>query len=424
MKKSFLEILPVFLLVLAIGFSPSFSAGKIESGKDLEIRVEDILLVIFGLVWLFGFLISGKRSIEKPPLFFPILAWVGVGFFSVLINWILGNISYSQGFFFFFKEVEIFFLYFYVYYHLENFSQIKFIIKTWIFIVLINIGWIIYELVTGLTLTYHYGPTPFIEPNGPLPAGGFFLMIFVFLFNVFLFYNLSQKCSKFKKVILGIMIASPVLGLLSSGSRASFYGLILALFLTLFLYFLKKGIRKLFLILFLASVLIAITFLFLSTKVPRLDRLVNMKLILFEFTTKEHARGSIWELQISEISKHPLTLFFGLGKSFLLGGQQSHNQFLKNLGETGIVGSLMFFFLIYSILKKSLKGLLSEKNTLTMSLCAGLFVATMSMLLISIVGEAFMVVKPNEAYWFFAALTMVSFNFNKEKLKNYEPPRI
>jgi len=197
MKKSFLEILPVFLLVLAIGFSPSFSAGKIESGKDLEIRVEDILLVIFGLVWLFGFLISGKRSIEKPPLFFPILAWVGVGFFSVLINWILGNISYSQGFFFFFKEVEIFFLYFYVYYHLENFSQIKFIIKTWIFIVLINIGWIIYELVTGLTLTYHYGPTPFIEPNGPLPAGGFFLMIFVFLFNVFLFYNLSQKCSKF-----------------------------------------------------------------------------------------------------------------------------------------------------------------------------------------------------------------------------------
>ena len=76
------EYLPLILLAAAIGLSPSFSAGMLEGGRVIEIRVEDILIVILGLVWLSNFLISGRKKVEKPPLFLPILAWLGIGFLA------------------------------------------------------------------------------------------------------------------------------------------------------------------------------------------------------------------------------------------------------------------------------------------------------------------------------------------------------
>ncbi|GAG71502.1 unnamed protein product, partial [marine sediment metagenome] len=111
--------LELILLIIAIAFSPSFSAGVIEGGRVVEIRVEDVLIVIFGLAWIASFLISKKEKIKKPPLLLPILAWLGIGFFSILINLIFTNIGISRGFFYFLKEIEFFFLYFFIFYHIK-----------------------------------------------------------------------------------------------------------------------------------------------------------------------------------------------------------------------------------------------------------------------------------------------------------------
>ena len=105
MKKIF-QNFPLVILAAAIGLSPSFSAGEIAGGRVVEIRAEDILIVILGLVWIANFLISGRKKIEKPPLLLPILVWLGIGFFSLLTNWIFGNLDISRGFFYFLKEIE------------------------------------------------------------------------------------------------------------------------------------------------------------------------------------------------------------------------------------------------------------------------------------------------------------------------------
>jgi len=60
MKKIF-QNFPLVILAAAIGLSPSFSAGEIIGGRIIEIRVEDILIVILGLVWLANFLVSGRE---------------------------------------------------------------------------------------------------------------------------------------------------------------------------------------------------------------------------------------------------------------------------------------------------------------------------------------------------------------------------
>jgi len=418
MRKIGLKILPVFLLATAIALSPSFSAGQIEGGRVIEIRVEDFLIVILGLVWIANFLISGKKKVEKPPLLFPILAWLGIGFFSVLTNWIFGNIGISRGFFFFLKEVEFFFLYFYLFYHLRSFDSVKFIIKAWIFLGLINISWIVYQIVSGLRITYYYGPMPFMEP-GPFPAGGFFLIIFIFFLNILLYYYFSLNISKFKKGVVAMAAVSPAVGVFCSGSRASFFGLILALILTFFLYSLKKGFFKTFLIVIIFSIFIS-GILVLSQQ-PVAERFLNIEDIFWNLNTENPAsRTSIWIYQLSEASERPLFLLFGFGKSVVLLEKkgESHSQYVRNIIETGIIGFLIFLILMFAIIKKSWHEFSKGKDSLLMGLSSGLFIATLAMLFISILAEAFIVVKISEAYWFFAALTMAALSLNKKTKQN------
>jgi len=71
--------------------------------------------------------------------------------------------------------------------------------------------------------------------------------------------------------------------------------------------------------------------------------------------------------------------------------------------------------LIFVIIKKSFKGFLSKKNPFIIGLSSGLFVATLTMLLISIPAEAFIVVKIAETYWFFAAITMAVLASKKQE---------
>ena len=64
----FFKNLPLILLVAAIALSPSYFAGRINEGRIIEIRAEDILLVFLGLGWIIYVLVSGKTNIRKPPL--------------------------------------------------------------------------------------------------------------------------------------------------------------------------------------------------------------------------------------------------------------------------------------------------------------------------------------------------------------------
>lgn len=57
-KKNCYKNLPLILLTTAIALSPSFSAGMIEGGRVIEIRIEDILIVVLELIWIANFSIS------------------------------------------------------------------------------------------------------------------------------------------------------------------------------------------------------------------------------------------------------------------------------------------------------------------------------------------------------------------------------
>ena len=107
------------LLVLAVGLSPRIPVGGRISGggfwggsRQIEIRAEDVILAVFILLAAVAFLLSGKEKIEKPPLFIIIVLWLSLGFASLLLNWILGNISLAVGFFTSSKKSSFFFFIF------------------------------------------------------------------------------------------------------------------------------------------------------------------------------------------------------------------------------------------------------------------------------------------------------------------------
>jgi len=407
-KKTCQKSIILIILIATIAFSPRFPIGEIAGNRLIDIRAEDILLLILGLSWLINFLVHGQTQIKKPPLWTPIIAWLGIGFFSVLLNLTLNNITLSRGFFYFLKEIEFFFIYFYLFYHLKRLSSVKLAIKIWFVVGLMNILLIFYQFARGFRYG-EYGPGLYKE-IGPFPSGGFFLILFANLFNIFLYYHRQLKISRFKKIVLLILIFSLTIGIVASGSRAAVMGFVLVIISSFFLYQIKtKNIKALLASLFILCSFGATTYL-ISFRVHYLQNLQPHRLL-----RSFNSRDVIWQAQLQKIPDNPIYYLFGLGKSAYLYTEESHNQYLRNFIETGIIGSLIFLILIWAILKTSWRNFFKQTDKLLIGLSAGLLTSTLAMLLAAIPNDAFIVVKVNEVYWFFAGLTFSTYYLNRPK---------
>ena len=415
--KEVVKILSLIFLAGAIAFSPSFAVGKLSDGKVIEIRIEDILILVLGLLLIVSFLASGQTKAERPPLFFPILVWLSIGLLTVLANWAFSNLSLSRGFFYFLKEFQFFVFYFYVFWCIKKKDTAKLLVSAWLLFTFVNVLYVFYQMAVGLRHG-EYG-TSAIGEQGVFPVGAFFLLLFIFLFNVFLYYFLHLNISIIKKTGLGVLTFSPILGVFGSTSRTNFVAMVLALFLTFLLFFLRKANLKAIVVFILAAVFTASMFFFAIEKVPLTAR---FKTVISVFSLEplwENYKVSRLENFIKPVFKKYLGSsahlpFLGLGKGYV---SEVHNQYLLNFIEVGLVGSVIFFILIFAIIKKSWQGFSKSGDRFAIGLSAGLLVATLILLFISFATEPFIVVKPSSVYWFFAAITMATLSLNERKVR-------
>lgn len=412
-KETF-KILSLILLAGAIAFSPSFSAGTLSNEKIIEIRVEDILIFVFGFLLIISFLTSGKTKVERPPLFFPILIWLGIGLLSILINWAFSNLSVDKGFFYFLKELQFFIFYFYVFWCIKKIDTAKLLVNFWLFFASINVLYVFYQIVSGLRHG-EYG-TAAIGEWGVFPTGSFFLLLLIFLFNLFLYYFLRLNISIPQKAGLGVLSFAPILGVFGSASKTNFAALIFALFLTFLFLFLRKLDFKVILVFILAIVFMIPTFSFVLKNVPDV---IRVKEIIPIFSFKP-----LWESYLNsrfydvikptfeaslESSAH--LPFLGMGIGYV---GEAHNQYLRNFIEVGFINSLMFFILILAIVRRSWQGFSKSRDGFAVGLSAGLLTTTLTLLFLSFAVEPFIVVKPMSVYWFFTGITMAVLSLNKK----------
>jgi len=375
-------------------------------------------LVPLALLWLGRLLISSKGKVSKPPFFLPIIGLLFFYLLSTVINLISGNINFLAGFFYFLKQGEFFLIYFLVFSSVKKEVDAKTILRFWQLFISINVAFIIIQMIAGQQFLSQdsYGYNTFIELRGPLPSGGFFLMAFIFLFGILVWrYSEKPPISRTRKLFLIALTASPAIGVIASGSRASFMGLVTALIMFPALLIIKRRRVKLLkpaLIIIFVSVL-AIIFLIVAKQTLNLggiQRIVDPSTFIWEITSSSPtSRISIWKSQLDLAGSSAFLFIFGRGMSYLA---DSHSQYTRNLIETGVFGSVFFLVLIWNIIKRSYRELASENN-LSAGLAVGLLTATISLLVISVTAEAFLMVKIMEVYWFFAAIYAASSRFSK-----------
>jgi len=426
MKDKILKILPLIILVLAIGFSPSFPAGKLVNGKTIELRVEDFLIAILAGFLLIKFLTS--RKIEKPPLLIPILIWLGVSVLSFFLNFLLFDLNFVKGMFYVLKEIQYFAFYFYFFWSIRDVYSAKNVIYAWFVVVVVNISYIlsqvlfnfragnIYQFFAGdIKSKSDYGASAIAE-EGSLPKGMFFLLLFIFLVNVFLYHFLNLNISKAKKFFLGLISFSPAIGIFYSGSRTAFLGFVLSLTLILGFLLFKKRNLKIILVLIVGLALLIIIFSLLLkdfTGPKRIVRFLFSADALISTFFKSRINSAILPILRRALAKDsPLLFVIGLGKGYF---GEAHNQYVLNFISVGIAGSVAFFILIFSLIRKSWKGFFRSKSSLAESLSVGLLIATVTMLFCSLASDPFLVVKSAEIYWSFAGIVMAVLALDLEK---------
>jgi len=410
MKNKIIYLFLIFLII-AISLSPRFSFGFIPTTqRSIDIRVEDIIIFVGLIAWFFCVLISGKYKFKLPPLFWPIFSMLAFGFFSILVNILLGKISLEITFFYFLKEIEFFLLYFIVFYCIASFNSNKQLIKYWLFFSLINFFWLVYVFIYNIKWSIWYGPNAFMEPQGPFPSGGYFLLIFIFSFNLLIFYFSKIEISIYKKVFMFILCIIPILGILSSGSMASTLGLFSSIFISIFLLYKDRlNLIVVFKILILVVAIFSILFSAIYI-LPVAKKIVSFEKIKWEYMSgSSGSRGENFINNLIIVLEHPQKLIIGIG---IFG--EAHCQYMRVLLERGVIGLLLFFWLMWSILKISYEGFNERNNNFNKGLFGGLFTATIVMLIMAIPNDVFMVVKVAEVYWFFVAMTTATILLPKE----------
>ncbi len=420
MIKLTFQNISVILLMSAVALSFGFNFGVFGGGKAIELRMEDFLIVFLGVFFVFKIISEKKWKLEKPPVFYSIVIWLSVLLLTTLLNLALHKLPFDRAFFYYGKQVEFFVFYFYVFWQVKDIKSAKALLNIFLFLGIVNAGYVVLQGITGKGVG-EYGASAIAE-KGVFPTGAFFLFFSIFSINLFLHYYRHLKISPLEKGILGLALASPVLGLFGSDSKTNFLAFVFAFLLMMFFLFLKeKSLKSIFIVLLILAVFVFI-FLFALENIPYVIRLVHVLNPLNIIPNFQTGRMVVIGPLLEEIVNYPSMAFFGFGTGYI---GEAHNQFLRNYIENGVIGSIAFFLLFFSILKVSFIGFLKAKDRFLAGVSSSIFIATMAMLFNSLATDAIFVVKPSEVYWIFAALSfsVIKFSLPKKELEEEILPK-
>ena len=129
---------------------------------------------------------------------------------------------------------------------------------------------------------------------------------------------------------------------------------------------------------------------------------------------------ALWPMAIKGFLKNPL---LGSGYSTLnktstanfTEAESTDNDYLRNLGESGLLGTISFFAIIFLILKLSWQKLPKIKSPFLYSLTIGIMAGTIALLLNAFYIDVFEASKIAFIFWAMAGILMASLNFVTSK---------
>jgi putative inorganic carbon (hco3(-)) transporter len=397
----------VCAVVFAAAVSPRFFFGMLNGGRSLHIRIEDLLLFAFGVNWFLK-IVRGKEKFILPanPLYFPVGIWALAMLASTAINLYAGRLFPDRAFFYCLKQLEYFFFFFFVWAHVRDTRAKLTVIGCWAVAVLVNAEWIALQFVMRAPLGENRVGVQYLSAVGEsalFPLSGFFLLIYLGLFSVLLFG--VPKKPAFRHLLEFAVPAAGLSSLLMM-RRISIAALVLCTIVLIApsvfrLSRVRFNRRLLVWVCIAAAAAVMLTGVLAVSRYAFRPDLLSHRRVQWELDE----RFTVWQWKFEEaFSQGPLSVAVGRGVSALLtiSTEESHNQFVRNFVETGIIGMSAFLYLVVSILSVTRR----TPSDLDSALRWGSFVSTLALLMISLTADAFTVVKINFVFWSFLGLAL------------------
>ncbi|MEW6409351.1 MAG: O-antigen ligase family protein [Nitrospirota bacterium] len=393
--------------------------GTLQYGKLFDLRYEDFLIVLLIISWLL-YSAFKPQKLYLSPLWKPVLVYLSVAFISTFIGLWAGWIELVRAFFFYFKEVEYFFFFIITINFIKDYKGLKYAIVAFLTGGVINGVYVFYQIVSGnigrgvgdLSDVYrHYGIATIGETSSAI-VGNYFSMIIILCAIVFIF--ISEKSIK---LISFICIPLSFLGLIGSFNRSSVWGTIFLLPVWFYFIFFsnKKYSKKYQSIAILILLVLVIPLLFGMVKEdPFSERILNINTLIEAY--KNERFNEVYINYFKAIAISPIT---GLGKSItgdlsiiqdLYG--TAHNQYIGILSEMGIIGLLVFLYLIWLVIKFSYKTYRDGYSPFCKIIGLTSLMWTILLCIESFACDAFIAAKTAESYWILVGLLMVTYQFN------------
>ncbi len=378
------------VLIFATLLSPEVAIGVVEK-REVAIRIEDILLMVISFTWLAKLAINKEFGfIRETPLNGAIKIYVWICLIATLVGVLRGFVSPYKGTFFLLKYLEYFILYFLVINNIHKQEQIKLLLGSFFAVCLVISLYGLSQIGSVDRLS-----APFEGEGGePNTFGGYLLFLFSLSLGLFLYSKEFQK-----KICFGGLAVLTCVVLLLTLSRGSYLGLVFAclVFFLLTQYgrsYLLFGMLSLSvaILLFPGSIQNRILYTF-SVWNPEVAS-HTVKVFNVALDPSSSARISSWGAAMKDWMGSPF-IGRGIGGSGLI-----DSQFFTSLVETGVLGTVVFTFLLWQILKMAYRAFRQEEDRLYQGLFLGYFAGFIGLLFHSLTANTFILIRVMEPFWF------------------------
>ncbi len=384
----------IYLIIFSMLLSPEIATGANAGGRDITIRLEDLLLIMVGLAWLARTAYKKELGLlSKSPLNKPMVAYGLAALLATLISGLTSDTSWLRALMFLAKYLEYFVLYLLVLTNIKTRSDVKNYLTAALVTCAIVALLGIVQIPSGTRVS-----APFEGENGePNTFGGYL----VFMLSIVTGFYLTSSSFRQRMAWLsfGTLLAAPLLFTLSRSSWMAAVGMVLA--------FLIFGPRRSHFV--TAGVVALVLFPVLAPEpvIERIEFTFNQPESRGQVTvgdwrldTSSTARLASWKLGLEGWAKRPLTGYGVAGYYFM------DAQYVRILTEAGIIGLAAFAWLAWCIWRLAIDRFRNASDRFSRGLTLGFLAGYIAMLVHGIGANTFIIVRIMEPFWLLTALVV------------------
>ena len=482
-----------FALLIFIPLYPKIPFTDILPGYIVRIRLDDFLVAAAFLIWIIQ-LLRKKVSLEKNPLFIPIVVYLLIGFLSsvsaifITKTVPLDSLHISKLSLHFLRRIEYFSVFFIFFSSIKSLAQIKkYVYTTAIVLLLVSLygfgqKYLYWPAFSTMNREFSKGIKLYLSEHARVLStfGGHYDLAAYLMIVLTLFIPLAFIVQKnWHKLLFLIVSAAGFWLMILTVSRTSFLAYLVSITIAfIFLAFKKNflwALSRWFLIISI-SIFVMLSFGDLSERFAHILKINNLKSIAQKPIKKEAPQGPqvaylesvspksdtppttnrpsdvyeeqpnyfnteegtavakprtysqtavqydlstsirldyTWPKAIEGFTRNPL---LGSGYSTLTKrtieeyteAESTDNDFLRALGETGLLGFLTFFGIIGFICYFAVSNFAKIKDQFSATIVAGLTAATCGLLINAIYIDVFEASKVAYMFWIMAAILIAT----------------